>query len=479
MRHEAVALSYLEWVRLIGTGAIRLDEQRIVRWRQDRADYTDVVSELMLAAPDLGTSATSYVLAMLEPEVLDRIREGGLYLGKRLNLESVRSFHSFGDAALPVHRHDAEAAGVQIDLTPLAVGWAPWAAAVEAADRRARGAAMLVMLDVSSCDRFNEATGWLANRERCIAHDDIVRARDSMFFGWACVLNAHKVSTGVAPILPSDVKDEAAALRGDFNVDQPFLARAPLLRDFVTTLAADGNRPEDLLVMASLKQHERYVIKREGAAVDLQSLFDDIRILEELDVGAAGFLVQALGERLPSELVRAIKAQGVTRVIAPTDVSTSAGEGAPEAPGQIDRGEVVPTYGPPMQLGPLGEPNPPEHSVVPAASEGFAGSAVETAIVVIDEASRDVPSENVSEPRQKDDALSRSTVHQGTSAPAQLGLDLSPQPTREVGSPPMNAAYTGPEEGQKAGAVSGRKSIAGKSTTRAKKPKKQKDQTIR
>lgn len=333
MRQEAVVLSYLEWTRLIGVGAIRLDEKRIFRWRPDRTDPTQVVASLMMSAPDLGTSATSFVLAMLEPEVLDQIQEGGTYLGQRLNIDAVRSFHSFSETALAIHKHDAEVAGAAIALTPLAEGWAPWAAAVDAADRRARGEALLAILEVPPCDRFSDATDRLIARESCIAPDDIARARDSMFFGWACVLNALKMSSGAAPVLPVDVKEEAEALRRNFDVEQPFLARAPRLCAFVAGLAAEGDRPTDLLAMASLKQHERYVIKREGTALDVPSLVDDIRVLEELQIGAAGLLIQTLGERLPNELIQALKVQGVTRSIAPNGVHTSAADitvGAPD-----------------------------------------------------------------------------------------------------------------------------------------------------
>ena len=324
MRQEAVVLSYLEWVRLIGTGVIRLAEERVVRWRPDQADPVEVVANLMLRAPDLGTSATSFVLAMLEPEVLDRIRGSGIDLGKRLKLEMVRSFHSFGDTALAIHRHDAKAAGVFIELTTLAAGWVAWAAAVEAAERSAQGEALLALLGVPPCDRFDQAADRLVERERCIASEDIVRTRDTMFFGWACVLNAQKVRSGVAPILPADVKDEVDILRRDLDVEQPFLARAPRLHAFVASLAAEGDRSSDLLAMASLKQHERYVIKREGAALDLPSLRDDIRILEGFDDGAAGFLVQALGERVPGGLIRALKVRGVTSAVAPTGAQPTA-----------------------------------------------------------------------------------------------------------------------------------------------------------
>jgi hypothetical protein len=449
-RQEAVVLSYLEWVRLIGTGVIRLDERRIVRWRPDRADSAEVVAGLMLGAPDLGTSATSFVLAMLEPEVLDRIRERGIDLGQRLNLDAVRSFQSFGDTALAVHRHDAEAAGVAIDLAPLAAGWAPWVEAVEAADRRARGEALLAMLDVPPCDRFVEATDRLAKRERCIAPDDIAHARDSMFFGWACVLNAQKVITGAAPILPADVKDEAGALRREFDVDQPFLARAPLLLAFVKKLVVEGDRPADLLAMASLKQHERYVIKREGAALDLPSLLDDIKILNEIEPGSAGFLVQALGERVPGKLIRALKARSVTRAVAPADAQ------------QVDCAEVGLT--PPPQL--VGAPPPVERPMVPEAmGKKSAGGAV----VAAAEAPTSVTSDAVSGvPQQVEAPLDP--------APNQLGLDLDPNPLSSAAVSSKEPAASPAHQGRpRAVAAPKPKPRSRLSAPKTKKPKK-KDQ---
>ena len=477
-RQEAVALSYLEWVRLIGTGAIRLGEDRILRWRPDRTDPVDVVADLMAGAPDLGTSATSFVLAMLEPEVLDRIREGGINLGQRLNLEAVRSFHSFGDTALAIHRQDAKAAGVAIDITPLAAGWAPWAEAVETADLRARGEALLALLDVPSCGRFGEAKEWLSNRERHIAHDDIIRARDSMFFGWACVLNAHKVSTGVAPILPADVKDEADALRRDFDVDQPFLARAPRLRDFVADLAAEGERPADLLAMASLKQHERYIIKREGAALDLPSLFDDISVLEALNGGAAGFLVQGLGERVPSGLIRALKVQGVTRPVAAAGVPTLPIDEADRVPEQIDAADVAPTINqsPPQQL--VEVTPPPERPIVPEPSrEQSSGIAVVTAITVAPEAPTVVPGEAVTEPLPEVEVpLDSEAPLPQFSAPDQLAVNrdrdpMNPEPVSSSGVALSRRAV----DGQQAGVSPKSKRTVRPSASKLKKLGKQKD----
>lgn len=370
-RQEAVVLSYLEWVRLIGTGAIRLDEKRVVRWRPDRTDPFHAVAQLMMNAPDLGLSSTSFVLAMLEPEVLDPIQGDGIYLGQRLNLENIFSFHSFSGTALSVHRHDADAAGVAIDLTPLAQGWSTWAGAIEAADRCVRGERLLELLNVAPSDRFDEAKDGLAVREQYIVPDDIVRARDSMFFGWACVLNSLKMSTGVAPILPTSVKDEADMLRRNFDVDQPFLAQAPRLLEYVATLTPDGERATDLLAMASLKHHERYVIKRDGAALDLPSLRQDIHVLKAVDADAPGFLVRALGERLPGELIRALRVQAAP-------VTTLA---VPSADTTLARDQVVGIEGSSMINGPqtLGsaEPNqsPPTAMIPDITSETPASGA--------------------------------------------------------------------------------------------------------
>lgn len=478
-RHEAVVLSYLEWVRLIGVGAIRLDEKRIVRWRPEGADPAQVVADLMLDAPDLGTSATSFILAMLEPEVLDRIREGGIYLGKRLNLDAVRSFHSFGDAALAVHRHDAKLAGVAIDLTPLADGWAPWVAAVEAADRRARGEALLAIFGIPRCDNFFGVLERLTDLERCIALDDIVRARDSMFFGWACVLNAQKVSTGVAPVLPVDVKGEAEALRRDFNVDQPFLARAPRLCDFVASLAAEGERPTDLLVMASLKQHERYVIKREGAALDIPSLVDDIRFLEALNVGAAGLLIQALGERLPGELIQALKVRGVIRLVASDGVATLASDTSVRTPDKVDQIEVSPKINQSLSPQPIEAIKSVEGRTVPAIiNEQTAHDPVVTAPLLND----DVPSiscgEATTETRQEAEAALDFPAPSGpSSTPSRLDQKLEPLPTNpESENPSDTEASLGSEVRKPEEVSAGPKSKPGATKSKSKRPRKQKDQ---
>lgn len=479
MRQEAVVLSYLEWTRLIGVGAIRLDEKRIFRWRPDRADPTQVVASLMLSAPDLGTSATSFVLAMLEPEVLDQIQEGGTYLGERLNLDAVRSFHSFSETALAIHKHDAEVAGAAIALTPLAEGWASWAAAVDAADRRARGEALLAILEVPPCDRFSDATDRLIARESCIAPDDIARARDSMFFGWACVLNALKLSSGAAPVLPMDVKDEAEALRRNFDVEQPFLARAPRLSAFVANLAAEGDRPTDLLAMASLKQHERYVIKREGAALALPSLVDDIRILEGHEAGAGGLLVQALGERLPAELIQALKTRGLTRSVRPSvEVPTSAGD-APRAPDRIDGEEVAPELPQSASKQTEGTTTSLDRPKVPTAtSDKTTSAAVVTPGLATDDVMITVQVEAPTEPLQEvGAALEPSDQPRSSSGPDHVDSDLGRHATiSEAESPAEVAASTGPGGKQKGQGKIRRTSRSGESTSKRKKLKEQEDQ---
>jgi hypothetical protein len=350
---------------------------------------------------------------------------------------------------------------------------------VEAADRRARGEALLAILEVSPSDRFAKAADWLANREQSIAPDDIARSRDTMFYGWACVLNAEKVSTGEKPILPADVKEEADTLRLDFNVDQPFLARAPLLCAFVGGLAADGERAADLLAMASLKQHERYVIKREGAALYLPSLFDDIRVLEDIDEGAAGLLVQALGERLPSELIRALKVQGVTRAIAPVGMLAPAGEQASTVPDRIYRAEVDPTLDllEPQRLpGPL---NAPDLLIGPDTStEGPSGSAFVTetdataetpAIVVVE-----VGSELLQTVHANDDLTDQL---RGSSALDQPGLDLGLEPNKVNVASSTAAVPLSPAVGQQAGVTSNLPPRSQESTSRKRTSKNTKHQS--
>lgn len=318
-RQEAVVLSYLEWVRLISTGGIRIDERRIARWSPEGLEPTEIVAELMLGAPDLGTSANAFVLAMLEPEVLEKVRANGVDLGKRLHIEMVSSFHSFTETARTIHGHDAESAGVEIALTPLAQGWLGWVENVHAADRRAQGLTLLHILSLSPDDGREGATEWVEAQESRIDYEKIARWRDTMYYGWSCVLNSVNARPGGALKLPDEVKGELSHLQKEYNVDQPFFTAAPLLCDFVRTLANENEAPSDLLALAALKQHERYVAKREGAALDLESLYSDMDFLKEHNIGAANMLARALGERLPAELLRALKASMAKRNVIEND----------------------------------------------------------------------------------------------------------------------------------------------------------------
>lgn len=325
-RQEAVVLSYLEWVRLINTGGIRLDDRRITRWSPEKTAVLDVVAELMLGAPDLGTSANSFVLAILEPDVLDRVGANGMNLGTRLPIEMVRSFHSFTETACIVHSHDAKAADSEITLSHMSKGWIRWVEAVEKEEREAKGVSLTQVFSLTPDDRSAE---WVRSQESRIDHEKIAKSRDTMYYGWACVLNSINARPNVTIELPEDVREEIRSLQKDFNVEQPFLAAAPSLSDFVEGLHDPKETPSDLLALAALKQHERYVTKRDGAALDIDGLTADVNLLKERDAGSATMLVQVLGERLPSEIIRTLKKSMAGRSVPEPSSGDEADEGLP------------------------------------------------------------------------------------------------------------------------------------------------------
>lgn len=326
-RQEAVVLSYLEWVRLINTGGIRLDDSRITRWSPEKAEEKDVVAEMMLGAPDLGTSANAFVHVMLEPDVLNRVRSNCMDLGKRLSIEMVRSFHSFTETACIIHGHDAMATDVEITLSPMSEGWRLWVDAVEKAERETKGETLTQLFSLTPDDWSAE---WVRSHESRIDHEKIAKSRDTMYYGWACVLNAINARPNVTIELPEDVREEIRSLQKDYNVEQSFLAAAPLLRKFVAGLHDAQETPSDLLALAALKQHERYVIKRDGAALDVEGLTADLNFLKERDAGSATMLVQVLGERLPSEIIRALKKRMAGRTVPEPSSENAADSGSPE-----------------------------------------------------------------------------------------------------------------------------------------------------
>ena len=318
-------LSYLEWVRLVNTGGIRLDDRRITRWSPEKTAEKDVVAELMLGAPDLGTSANSFVLAILEPDVLDRVGANGMHLGTRLPIEMVRSFHSFTETACVVHSHDAKAADSEITLSRMSKGWIRWVEAVEKEEREAKGVSLTQLFSLTPDDWSSE---WVRSQESRIDHEKIAKSRDTMYYGWACVLNSINARPDVTIELPEDVREEIRFLQKDFNVEQPFLAAAPSLREFVESLHDPKETPSDLLALASLKHHERYVTKRDGAALDVDGLTADVNLLKERDAGSATMLVQVLGERLPSEIIRTLKKSMAGRIVPDPSSGNSADEGS-------------------------------------------------------------------------------------------------------------------------------------------------------
>lgn len=303
-RHEAVVLSYLEWTRLITKGSIWLDESRIVRWMPEAPDH-EIVAALMRRTPDGGTKDIAYVQVMLRPEMLDRVKSDGTDLGTWLPIEMVRSFHAFTEYARTIHGHDARKADVEIALSPLSEGWAQWVNTMERFERKRRGETLANLFSLTPDDWSAE---WVSEKESLINHDAqaVVKAHDTMYYGWACALNWINERQPLKDLITAEVRAEIQRLAKDYDVAQPFLSTSPILRDFVSGLNHEKELPTDLLAFAALKQHERYVIKRDGAALDVDGLIADVETLKVLDPGSATVLVQNLGERLSGEIIRAV-----------------------------------------------------------------------------------------------------------------------------------------------------------------------------
>lgn len=316
MIDEAVILSYLEWIRLIERGWIKLDRSRLVRYASDREDHTDLVFDLMRNAPDVGVSSTDFILTTMRPVVLDKLRAPFCVAGERLALNTkAMEFHSFTENALAVHEHDARTRNIPISLASRAFcgAWQVWSMALDdiAADIRSQALSSKFHLPVAGDYHLVETM-----KQLTVDNEKIAKSQDTMCFGWAYVLNGLKNIVG-SITLPQVVKNEMLALQREFGTDRPFLSRAPKLKDYFRTWSeAPDSLPvclgpigqADFLAIATLKHYERCNIKSEGRDFNYRCFQDDVREIAQINNSAAAFLVYQMGARLPDWIVASLQA---------------------------------------------------------------------------------------------------------------------------------------------------------------------------
>lgn len=322
MIEEAIILTYLEWIRLLGRGWIRIDPSRIARYNEtEEYNYSDLICELMRKVPDVGASVTDFIFTKLSLAVLDRHRldSRNLDLGYRLTLESVKGFYSFTNNAFIVHDHDAQERNCSIlQLSPqtLTKGWETWSKASTVIAANLRSKAFLLRFGLQFFAANNRLIDISREFELIVEHDRIAKNQDTMFFGWSYVLNIIKLKflkNGMVMKLPPDANIEANSLRSDHNTDQPFFTRAPKtinsLQDVLKSFPPTDGTPSinEYLAIATLKQYERYLLKHEGSNINHTCFEVDVRFLFSLNPDAAAFLVSEMGARLPEGAIISLK----------------------------------------------------------------------------------------------------------------------------------------------------------------------------
>jgi hypothetical protein len=319
---EAIILTYLEWMRLIGRGWIRIDEDRVKKYDGEKeSNYTDLICELMRKVPDVGMSATDFIFTKLQPAVLERYRsESGLLdLGHRLTLSTVEGFYSFTKNALIVHQHDAQERNCSIlQLAPQTMGeaWGVWNKTAAAIGAGLRSTAFLSRFGLQMSPRTKRLIGISSAIESIVEHETIARTQDTMCYGWSYVLNAIKIKfleNKSKLELPSEVIAEIKSLRVNEKTEQPFLKLAPkilyFLKDVLKDLPSSNESPSinDYLAIATLKQYERYLVKHEGSDINHTCFEADVQHLFSLDQDAAAFLVSEMGVRLPDGAILSLE----------------------------------------------------------------------------------------------------------------------------------------------------------------------------
>lgn len=303
---DAVALTYLEWARLVGRGWLRLDTSRIERlpsWSCKGAEYA--FDCLMQHAPDVGLRSADYVIAELEFSAWTPLSEQQPMLGNRLNLSQVRRFLCLDQSGQQVLESTASSNALRMNLLQPSSLWIGWVTRVQRASSDSRANELLEILGFDPAhipDASEFYAGLRDFRAQISGESAYQKSKGTLSHGWFSALAAAKrhfdKSAGVA------IRELIQALQTKHDVAGQFFRGEALA--VAENIASDSQYVDvvDDITAGAAYFHYSYLMQRaEYKSFDQRAFAQDVRWLSERAPDAAVLLIDSIARDMTDELL--------------------------------------------------------------------------------------------------------------------------------------------------------------------------------
>lgn len=354
MTFNAVVLTYLEWMRLVGRGWLRLHNTRVVcidSWDGKLAKVN--FDTLMESAPDVGLSATDYAIAEIKFEAWTPISVEDLQLGRMLKLNQVQRFSCFTDSARQVMNATYSGPSkfaVQIFEKPDL--WTSWLERISSTLAENRAERFLAHLDISLySDKFSKEINAVFAKLPNTYHN----SKGTRAFGWVTALTIPKKNlifsekpTQANEIVALSVKK----LEADFHVENPFFDKQS---EGIAEEILSDNQYENIcnaLLVCAAYIHYIYLIQRSNfKEFCYDAFYQDVEWLKKQHINLAAQLVDKIARQMTDELLSQVLLQNskipaknpasleVNALTAGTCSSAATNEAPHNAPNPEDAGE--------------------------------------------------------------------------------------------------------------------------------------------
>ncbi len=334
MSCNTVVLTYLEWVRLVGRGWLRLHRFRVVPvdgWAGPRAQVDFDV--LMENAPDVGLSATDYVIAELKFEAWTPISMDAPQLGRVLKLDQVQRFSCFNESARQVmnatYSGPSESA-VQLFEQPAL--WTSWLERVSRAFADNRAEWFLAHLNIPTpSDQFKKETTAIFAKLPDTHH----KSKGTRAFGWVTALaipNQNLILSDKLTQGSEAVKSSVKNLLSDYQVDDLFFDSRS--SDIAKEVLSDKQYEKvcNTLLVCAAYVHYAYLMQRSNYKnFGYDAFCKDVSWLKEKNIDLAAQLVDKTARYMPDELLSRVLSQN-PKIPAKSPASSEGSALTPGAP---------------------------------------------------------------------------------------------------------------------------------------------------
>lgn len=306
MSCEAVVLTYLEWVRLVGCGRLRLHKDRVVRtagWSGPLAQID--FDALMKRAPDVGMSATDYVIAEIKYEAWSPMSMHDIPLGSVLELDRVQLFSCFNESACQVMNATYKGPSkFEVKLFEQPALWSGWLkrASNAAADSRAERFIAHFNTSISS-DKFKEEMTAVFSNLPETHH----KSKGTRAFGWVTALAIPRKNLILSdqPTQASEsVQSSIKNISNNYQVDTPFFDG--ISADIANEIFKDSQyeKIRNALVVCAAYVHYSYLLQRSNYKNFGYDVFcKDISWLNKNHIDLAAQLIDKIARDMSDELL--------------------------------------------------------------------------------------------------------------------------------------------------------------------------------